>query len=316
MIARPTVSVVICAYTELRWNDLLAAIESCAQQTVAALETIVVVDHNPGLLQRLCSEAPQVKAVENGEERGLSGARNSGIAVARGEVVAFLDDDATAAPDWLEQLTVPYADEAVIGVGGFVDPVWPRRQRPAALPPEFDWVVGCSYRGLPETTAPVRNMIGANMSLRRSVFADVGGFRSGMGRIGTRPLGCEETELCIRARRWFPAAVILFEPRARVRHRVTLERTGWRYFRSRCYAEGLSKAAVSDRAGSRDGLASERAYALRTLPSGVLRGLADTLTLRDIAGVVRGFAIVAGLLVTATGYLVGTLAGGPELGGE
>jgi GT2 family glycosyltransferase len=316
MSVRPTASVVICAYTEQRWDDLLAAIESCEQQTVAPLETIVVVDHNPGLLRRLRSAVSHVQAIENGEEPGLSGARNSAIAAARGEILAFLDDDAAAAPDWLEQLTAPYADEAVIGVGGSIDPVWPRRRRPAALPPEFDWVVGCSYRGLPETTSPIRNMIGANMSLRRDVFAEVGGFRTGMGRIGTRPLGCEETELCIRARRRFPAAVILFEPRARVRHRVTLERTGWRYFRSRCYAEGLSKAAVSDHAGSRDGLATERAYALRTLPRGVLRGVVDTLTLHDIAGVVRGLAIIAGLVLTATGYLVGTLSRRPELGRE
>jgi len=107
MSVRPTASVVICAYTEQRWDDLLAAIESCEQQTVAPLETIVVVDHNPGLLRRLRSEGSHVKAIENGEERGLSGAR----------------------------LTAPYADEAVIGVGGSIDPVWPRRRRPAALPP-------------------------------------------------------------------------------------------------------------------------------------------------------------------------------------
>ena len=112
--------------------------------------------------------------------------------------------------------------------------------------------------------------------------------------------------------------MILVEPRARVRHRVALllERTGWRYFRSRCYAEGLWKAAVSDHAGSRDGLATERAYALRTLPRGVLRGVVDTLTLHDIAGVVRGLAITAGLVLSATGYLVGTLSKRAELGRE
>jgi GT2 family glycosyltransferase len=302
-----TVSVVICAYTEDRWDDLLAAIASCARQTLTAQETIVVSDHNPALLSRVRCEAPQVRAIENTEQRGLSGARNSGIAVSSGEVVAFLDDDAIASPDWLERLTAPYADEAVIGVGGSIDPVWPRSRRPIGLPPEFDWVVGCSYRGLPETTSAVRNMIGANMSLRRSVFAEVGGFRSGMGRIDTTPLGCEETELCIRARQRFPAATIVYEPRANVLHRITLGRTGWRYFRARCYAEGLSKAAVADRTGSRDGLATERAYALRTLPRGVLRGVVDTVTLRDLGGALRGLAIIAGLLVTASGYIVGSL---------
>ncbi|MCW3015605.1 MAG: glycosyltransferase family 2 protein [Solirubrobacterales bacterium] len=305
----PTVSVVICAYTEERWDDLLDAVDSCRTQTLAPLETIVVIDHNPALLARLRDEHPDVRGIANAEERGLSGARNSGISVSRGDVVAFVDDDATAAPDWLEHLTAGYVDETVIGAGGLIAPVWPHQRRPASLPPEFDWVVGCSYRGLPETTTPVRNMIGANMSLRREVFDAVGGFRCGMGRIGTVPLGCEETELCIRARRELPSSVILFEPRAMVHHRVPPQRLGWRYFRSRCYAEGLSKAAVTDRTGSRDGLATERSYTLRTLPLGVLRGIGDALIRGDPAGLARSLAIVCGLLVTSSGYAVGLLRG-------
>jgi cellulose synthase/poly-beta-1,6-N-acetylglucosamine synthase-like glycosyltransferase len=154
------------------------------------------------------------------------------VGAAVGEVVAFLDDDATTAVDWLEQLTLPYVDERVIGVSGSVEPVWPNA-RPSVFPPEFDWVVGCTYRGLPTVRGPVRNMIGANMSLRRDVIDDVGGFRASIGRIGTRPLGCEETELCIRARQRRPDAVILYEPRARVRPRVGPEWIGWRHFCAR-----------------------------------------------------------------------------------
>ena len=314
MTAAPSVSVVICAYTEDRWDDLLAAIASCASQTHPPQETIVVSDHNPALLARLHAQAPSAFAIANAERQGLSGARNSGVAVAVGEIVAFLDDDAVADADWLQWLTAPYVDETVIGVGGAIDPIWPR-SRPLGLPPEFDWVVGCSYRGLPETQSPVRNMIGANMSLRRAVFEEVGGFRSGMGRIGATPLGCEETELCIRARRRHPTASIIYEPRARVLHRVSPGRTGWRYFRARCYAEGLSKAAVAGHAGRRDGLASERSYTLRTLPRGVLRGIVETLTLRDTAGVLRGLGILAGLLVTTSGYVVGSFGRRKDGGG-
>jgi glucosyl-dolichyl phosphate glucuronosyltransferase len=302
--ASPSISVVVCAYSEERWEDIVAAIGSCHAQTIAPLETIVVVDHNPVLLQRLRSSVRNIVAVENHEVQGLSGARNSGIHAARGEVVAFLDDDAIADPDWLERLGTAYADPAVIGVGGSVAPLWPRR-RPRAFPAEFDWIVGCTYRGMPETTSAVRNMIGANMSLRRNLFAEIGGFRSGIGRLGKRPLGCEETELCIRARQRWPEATILFEPAARVRHRVTAERIRWRYFRARCYAEGLSKVMVASHTGVRDGLASERTYALRALPLGVLRGLRDTLTLRDIAGVARSAAIIVGLGITVAGYAAG-----------
>src|SRR5262245_11775286 len=103
------VSVVICAYTEKRWDDLVAAVASVQQQSLSPRETIVVIDHNPALLDRVRAHMPDVIAAENTETRGLSGARNSGIAASRSSIIAFLDDDAIAMPDWLEQLIAGYA---------------------------------------------------------------------------------------------------------------------------------------------------------------------------------------------------------------
>jgi GT2 family glycosyltransferase len=299
----PTVSVVICSYSDERWHHLVEAVRSVRAQTTPALELIVAVDHNGALLDRVRRELPDVVAVENREQRGLSGARNSGLAATRAEVVAFLDDDAAAEPDWLAWLVAPYADPAVIGVGGTVLPSW-TEGRPSGFPAEFQWVVGCSYAGQPDEPQPVRNLIGANMSIRRSVFAQVGGFSAGIGRVGTLPVGCEETELCIRARQRNPGAEFVLEPRARVRHAVPAARATWSYFRSRCIAEGLSKAQVAALAGARDGLSSERSYVARTLPAGVARGLRDALR-GDASGLVRAAGIVAGLLLTSTGYLLG-----------
>lgn len=307
MASRPSISVVICAYTEVRWRELVAAVASARRQTVAPLEVIVVVDHSPRLLERARAELPEVIVVANHEPPGLSGARNSGVAVARGGVVAFLDDDAAAAPDWLEQLITAYVDERVLGVGGEIEPVW-ESARPRWFPAEFGWVVGCTFRGLPERTSVVRNPIGANMSFRRELFETVGGFRSGFGRVGTRPLGCEETEWCIRAQRRRPDGVMLYEPRARVTHRVTASRARWRYFTSRCYAEGMSKALVAQVAGKRDALASERTYVVRTLPRGVARAFADAGR-GDPAGLARAGAIVVGVTITAAGYLIGRVRG-------
>jgi GT2 family glycosyltransferase len=306
-MSRPplSVSVLICAYTERRWDDLVAAVRSAAVQSPPPLEVIVACDHNPALLERVRRELPGVVPVANGQQRGLSGARNSGVAVARGDVIAFLDDDAVAAPDWLDRLLGPYEDRRVIGVGGAIEPAWPDR-RPRAMPSEFDWVIGCTYRGMPATTGPVRNLIGANMSLRRSVFDTVGGFRSDVGRVGTRPAGCEETELCIRARRALTGSEMIFEPRARVRHRVTPERASWDYFRSRCWSEGLSKAVVARHAGREDGLSSERRYVTRALPRGVARGLRDAVGRGDVGGLARALRIVAGLAITTAGYATGT----------
>lgn len=307
MASLPSISVVICAYTEARWHDLVAAVESVTRQTTPPLEVIVVVDHNPALLKRVHAALPNTLALANHEATGLSGARNSGVASARGDVIAFLDDDAVAAPDWLEQLGSAYLDGRVLGVGGEIEPVWDTG-RPRWFPLEFGWVVGCTFRGLPERTGVVRNPIGANMSFRRELFETVGGFRSGFGRVGTRPAGCEETEWCIRAQRGRANAVMLYEPRARVAHRVTADRARWGYFVSRCYAEGASKALVADVAGRRDALASERGYVVRTLPRGVARGIVDSGR-GDPAGLARAGAIVAGLTVTATGYLVGRARG-------
>jgi GT2 family glycosyltransferase len=223
-------------------------------------------------------------------------------------VIAFLDDDAVAAPGWLGCLLEPYADPEVIGVGGTIDPLWPGR-RPAAMPAEFDWVVGCTYRGVPGTREPVRNLIGANMSIRRSVFDAIGGFRSDVGRVGTRPVGCEETELCIRARKALPGSRFVFEPRARVRHRVTPDRACARYFRARCWAEGRSKAVVARHAGSEDALSAERRYVRTVLPSGIARGVRDAVANGDVAGLARAAAIVAGLVITDAGYSAGTFQG-------
>jgi glycosyltransferase involved in cell wall biosynthesis len=300
------ISVVICAYADQRWPQLGEAVDSVRAQSLPPLETIVVVDHNPALLARARGELAGVTVIENEEARGLSGARNSGLRIARGVVVAFLDDDAVAEPDWLAWLAAPYGEPHVLGVGGAIEPRW-MGARPAGFPPEFQWVVGCSYEGLPSRRAPVRNVIGASMSLRREVFELAGGFRTGIGRVGPIPLGCEETELCIRARRRTRDGVFLYEPRSRVAHLVPRSRTTCRYFCSRCFAEGISKALVSSWTGRGDALASERAYVRRTLPAGVARGLADARR-GDPWGLVRATAIVTGLMFTTLGYLAGSVA--------
>ena len=105
---------------------------------------------------------------------------------------------------------------------------------------------------MPTRRAPVRNLLGGNASFRREVFDRVGGFTSGIGRAqGKRPLGCEETEFCIRLNQQMPGAVLLFDNRAVIWHRVPAERTRFAYFRRRCYAEGLSKAMVTRSVGVR-----------------------------------------------------------------
>lgn len=295
------VSVIICAYTEDRWMATCAAVESVRSQSVPPREIVVVIDHNPALLSRAHEQWPDLVVIENHETRGLSGARNSGVAIAQGALLAFLDDDAAAETTWLEKMTDCCDNPQVLGVGTLVKPVW-ETTRPAWFPDEFLWVVGCSYRGLPLSRQPVRNLFGGSMCLKREIFTKVGDFRHTIGRVATRPMGCEETELCIRAKQYWPQKMFLYEPQASIQHRIPGSRTTWAYFRARCYAEGQSKAMISRSIGVSDGLASEWTYAWKTLPQGVVHGLADTLFRRDLMGLVRAGAIVGGLALTVAGY--------------
>ena len=306
MTSAPSCSVVICAYTERRWLSLAAAIDSVRRQTSPPAEIIVVADHNASLARRAAASFDGVTVIANSASRGLSGARNTGVGASHGDVVAFLDDDAEAEADWIATLLRWYRDEDVIAVGGSVAARW-IATRPHWLPEEFGWVVGCSYTGVPEIAAPVRNLLGANMSFRRDVFSRAGGFRSGIGRIGAAPFGCEETEFCIRARRAYPGAAIIYDPGARVAHAVTPERASWRYFRARCYAEGLSKAAVARIVGADAALASERRYVRETITAALVRYTREAIARRDLAAGGRCVAVVVGLLLTCAGFASGVL---------
>jgi glycosyltransferase involved in cell wall biosynthesis len=308
----PTVSVVICAYTQARWDHLVEAMESVRRQITESDELILVVDHEDTLLARCRRTWPELRILANPNAPGLSAARNCAVAAATRDVVVFMDDDAVSAAGWLDRMRRRYEEDAlVMAVGGAVEPIWDSG-RPRWFPEEFDWVVGCTFRGHPSSTRSVRNVIGANMSFRRDVLQAAGHFRDDLGRVGRLPAGCEETELCIRARRACPDRTIVHDPAIRVLHYVPVNRSHWRYFVSRCFSEGRSKARVSAAVGARDGLATERSYAVRTLPHGFVRGIADVMLRRDPSGFSRAVAIALGFATTATGFaweLLGCAAG-------
>jgi cellulose synthase/poly-beta-1,6-N-acetylglucosamine synthase-like glycosyltransferase len=311
--SRAPVSVVICAYTDRRFSALSAAVAKTLEQLREADEVVVVIDHNAALLRRADTsfaggEPPgrfRVQVVANRNERGLSGARNTGVAVARGQLVVFLDDDAEPRANWLRQLTAAFSDPSVIGTGGVAEPAW-KGVAPRWLPAEFLWVVGCSYLGLPEAPTEIRNPIGANMAFRRDTVLGIGGFTDGIGRVGRTPLGCEETELSIRARA-ATGGRIMQQPTAAVDHLVPADRLTLGYFIRRCWAEGISKAVVSRLVGSSAALASERRYITRTLPIGVIRGFRDGI-LGDPGGFARAVVIIGGFTVTVAGYARGRAA--------
>src|SRR6202046_3170496 len=300
----PAVSVVIAAFADERWTQLCDAIESVREQTAPALETVVVIDHNPALLARARREFTDCTVIANAGARGASGARNTGAGSCHGEIIAFLDDDARSSAYWLAALLCHFGRADIVGVGGRIDPLW-AVARARWVPGEFGWAVGFSYQGMPERAQPVRNVWAGNMAIRSSVFESVGGFREDFGKVGdvARP---EDTDLCLRAARdrgiWF------YEPTGSVGHWIPRQRTTFRYFARRCYHEGLGKAALAAMDGARQSTAAERSYTYRILPHAVLRGLQDAAQ-GDAWGAARAAAIAAGFAITAAGFAAGWLSG-------
>lgn len=301
------VSVIVCAHTDKRWNYLVDTIDSLRKQTHAPHQIILVIDHNPVLLAKCVLAFPGVRVSENLNEQGLPGGRNTGLSLADGDIMAFIDDDAEAAPDWIEQLLLGYGNANIVGVGGGITAAWDQ-QKPGWFPEEFNWVVGCSYIGMPLIDAYVRNSIGCNMSFKAEVFEKVGGFR--VGRVGNA-LGQEndDTEFCIRVSANIPNARILYRPAARVFHHVPGSRANLAYLLRRCLSEGISKARLARTVGSA-GLSNERSYVIHTLPAGVLRGLGDTFLKFDPMGLLRSSAIVLAFTSTLLGYARGKLKPG------
>src|SRR5581483_6146372 len=158
----PSISVVVCTHTERRIGLLLECVGSLATNCRAPREVLVVVDSNPALRERLLDVLPGHVMLLESKGCGVSEARNTGIAAATGDLLAFIDDDAAAAPDWLARLCAPFADTSVVGVGGRIVPRWERTNR--HLPDELLWVVGCTYAGHPTSAQPITRPIGCNMA--------------------------------------------------------------------------------------------------------------------------------------------------------
>ena len=302
MSSRPTVSVVICAYTDERWTLLQKSVASIGSQTYPPIEIILCIDHNDELLRKsekyFSAErpagAPPITVVANKYDGRLGSARNTGVELAVGDVVAFLDDDASAAADWLERLTAPYDDERVGAVGGAPLPVF-EGTRPGWFPQEFNWVFGCAYKGMPTRRAPLEHLIGANMSARRSALQEIGGFHSD---------NHDDMDMCHRIA--FAKYEVIYEPSAVVHHFVPASRTTWTYFWRRCFFVNRGKVAAFADMQEAASLQAELSFVARTLTTGALAELRQVLK-GDLYGFARIGATVAGIGLAGLGNLSGQL---------
>ncbi|MDZ5810484.1 glycosyltransferase family 2 protein [Halorubrum sp. AD140] len=175
----------------------------------------------------------------NDENRGISYSRTEGAKLASGEVVAFIDDDAIAEPDWIEQLVAVYKETDAIAVGGHVAADWVT-EKPDFFPEEFYWLVGCDERGFGEHMEELRNTYGSNISFRREVFLSVGGYDENTGRQGDRHVQAHEAPVCIRMADKYGKGVI-YTTDAVVHHQLFDYRGEFRWLVFRSFWQGYSK---------------------------------------------------------------------------
>jgi glycosyltransferase involved in cell wall biosynthesis len=252
-------SIIISTYTKKRLTYVLDCIEAIKKQPLPDKEIILVLDPNKDLIETYKSHVPADVKIVVSKGYGLSNARNSGIESGEGDIMIFIDDDALPADEWLENLVKNYEDANVVGVGGFIKPVWEKHQ-PKWFPEELYWLIGCSYKGLPEHRSIMRNPIGCNMSFRKDVFERAGVFDSNIGRFGKKLLSGEEPELSLRVLGKMPGSKIIYDPSAVVYHRIDDSRNSFRYLLKRSFYEGLSKALMSSKQSLSKTLSTEDNY--------------------------------------------------------
>lgn len=263
----PQVSAIICTHN--RENYLGAAIDSLLEQEFSSEFEVIVIDNASTDRTREIVEArlphPQLQYVYE-PMLGLSVARNTGAKTAKGEILAYLDDDAVASSGWLQALYTAYQNNEKLAIaGGKVTLLWP----PGVNPPQWlsaglaenlgaydlgDTVVSIKQPGLTPR--------GLNYSIRNSFLEQIGGFDTNLGRVGKNLLSNEElhmTELALRAG-W----QVAYLPDAVVAHNVSPERLQRAWFLSRGWWQGISECYREQLAG-RDGVGQLQRGGIRML---------------------------------------------------
>ena len=163
----PKISVVVATYNAAR--TLGDCLESLRQLRYPDYEVIVVNDGSTDGSEPIIDRYP-FRAITT-PNQGVSAARNEGLRAATGEIVAYIDSDARADPDWLSYLAATFLESDVVGVGG-----------PNRVPGEDTWIAKCVYRSPGGPTEVMlddqsaEHIPGCNMAFRKWALEEIGGF--------------------------------------------------------------------------------------------------------------------------------------------
>ncbi len=221
------ISVIICTCN--RPDTLGRMLESLVRQKYFPDGyEIIVIDNRPSVETKavvagLAGADARIR-YEPVQQPGLSLARNRGVSLARGDIIAFIDDDAVACQNWLEVIDAAFAENP--GLDALSGPVV--ALRPLALPGWFprrllSHVSLSDHRRVSGSMCYPYYGFGVNMAIRRSVFQRLGSFDTAFGRTG---INCcrtgEETNFFLRLER--SGGSILFHSDLLVHHDIQVDR--------------------------------------------------------------------------------------------
>ena len=239
MSQSPELTVVICTLN--RRDSLLDSVASVAEDVEGLAAEIVVVDNGSTddtfeVVSNLAGADPRIVAVRE-SRLGLSQARNTGAGIARGSVVAFIDDDAVVLRGWAAALLRGFENSPAVAVGGKSILDWPGGRRPKWLPKRYESLYsGVDYGEVATRLNPPHIPYGVNMAFRSDWLRELGGFDTRLGRKGESLVSCEEQDLFLRVRS--AGGEIWYLPEAIVRHRVEMARARRKWMIRRAFAQG------------------------------------------------------------------------------